>query len=312
LQMDAERRIAELESAVAERDLVIAAQRVELASLEEEVRQLKELVDTLQAKLSENSQNSGRPPSSDGPGARKTGNRNKKPKKKGKKRGAQTGHKGKHRELLPVEAVDHVVDVYPPTCGNCEAGLPEIEDPRPMRHQVTEIPEPKPEVTEYRCHAVDCGCGHRTRATLDGIADSAFGPRLSAIIAMLSGVYHLSRRATRRATRELLGVRISLGAISGIERRVANALEPSVDEAWEKVRAAKVKNTDGTTWLESGTTMQLWTIVAAARPCSRSSPRPPRTRSAPSSASASGSSEVIGRARSTSGPWRRGKSAGPT
>lgn len=252
--MGADQRILELEAALAERDARIQA-------LQKQVQELTALVERLQAKLSENSRNSGRPPSSDGPGARKgTG---KKPKKKAKKRGAQKGHPGKHRELLPVEAVDHVVHLYPPTCANCDAPLPKVKDERPQRHQVTELPEPKPEVTEFQCHAVDCSCGHRTRASLGGIGESAFGPRLCAVIAMLTGVYHMSRRATQRAAKELLGVGLSLGAISAIERRAADVLESPVGEAWEKVQSAKVKYTDGTTWLESGTTMQLWTIATA-------------------------------------------------
>lgn len=266
--MDAERRIAELAAALADRDALLAARAVEIAerdarisTLEAQVKRLETLVEELKAKLSENSGNSGRPPSSDGPGARK----DKQPKKgkSGKKRGGQQGHKGHRRELLPVEAVDHVIDVYPPTCENCMAALPRVEDPDPMRHQVTELPEPKPEVTEFRCHGVDCTCGHRTRASLDGIADSSFGPRLSAMMAMLTGVYHLSRRTVRQVAKEMLGVEISLGAISDIERRVGEALESSVDEAWQKVRAAKVKYADGTSWLGSGTAMQLWTIVTA-------------------------------------------------
>jgi transposase len=253
-----DRRIAELEA-------TLAAERVahtaEVGGLKEEIRELKALVESLQAKLSENSGNSGRPPSSDGPGARK-GKRTKS-KKKARRQGGQKGHKGHRRKLLPVEEVDHVVDLFPPACANCDTALPKVEDKRPLRHQVTEIPEPKPEVTEFRCHAVDCTCGHRTRAELGGIGDSAFGPRLSAILSMLTGAYHLSRRATQRAAKELLGVELSLGAISDIEGRAAATLELPVDEVLQKVRSAKVKHTDGTTWLESGTTMQLWTIATA-------------------------------------------------
>jgi transposase len=259
--LDAERRIAELEAALADREALLAVRDAQIAALEREVKQLKEIIEALQAKLSENSGNSGRPPSSDGPGAR--GNKQSRKRQSGKKRGGQPGHPGHRRELLPVEAVDHVVDVYPPTCANCEAALPKIADSDPVRHQVTDIPEPKPEVTEFRCHAVDCACGYRTRASIDRVSDSAFGPRLSATIAMLTGVYHLSRRTAQKVARELLGVEISLGAISGIEHRVGEALETSVDEAWEKVQAAKVKYTDGTSWLQSGTAMQLWTIATA-------------------------------------------------
>ena len=91
-------------------------------------------------------------------------------------------------------------------------------------------------------------CGHRTRAHYDDdvIPRYAFGPRVAAVATLLTGVYHLSRRAAQRAAKELLGVELSLGAISSIEHRVAQALESSVHEAWERVRAAKVKHTDGT------------------------------------------------------------------
>jgi transposase len=259
--MDGERRIAELETALAARVVDVAERDARIAALEAQLKRVEAVVEELKAKLSQNSGNSGRPPSSDGPGARKDKQTGKG--KSGKKRGGQQGHQGQRRELLPVEAVDHVVDVYPPTCANCSAALPQVPDPDPMRHQVTELPEPKPEVTEFRCHAVGCTCGHRTRASLDGIADSAFGPRLSSMIAMLSGVYHLSRRTVQKVAQEMLGVEISLGAISSIEHRLGDALESSVDEAWVKVRAAKVKYADGTSWLESGTAMQLWTIVTA-------------------------------------------------
>ena len=193
-----ERRIAELEAALAERDVRIAA-------LEETIRELKGLLEQLQKKASENSSNSNRPPSSDGPGGRK-GKRSRNSKKKsGRKRGGQKGHKGNHCELLPLTSVDHIVHVFPETCSHGHAALDKVEDPDPIRHQVTELPEPKPEVTEYRCHGVTCPCGHRTRASLEGLADSAFGPRLSATIALLTGVYHLSRRTTQKVAHELLG-----------------------------------------------------------------------------------------------------------
>jgi transposase len=226
---------------------------------------LEAQVAELQARLSENSKNSGRPPSSDGPGARTGGARSsgKRQKKSGRKRGGQKGHPGHSRTLLPPEAVSAIVNLFPSTCENCHGALPKIADPKPVRHQVIELPEPKVEVTEYRVHAVTCACGHRTRAPVDDVPASSFGPRLSAVAAMLTGVYHLSRRTTRIVLREVLGVEMSLGALSEVEHRVSGALNEPVEEAWKKVQASKIKHTDGTTWLEAGVTMQLWTIAAA-------------------------------------------------
>src|ERR1019366_8505466 len=92
--------------------------------------------------------------------------------------------------------------------------------------------------------------GHRTRASYDAtqIPASAFGPRLMALIALITGVYHLSRRKTTDLLWELCGVRLSLGALSMIEARVSDALEPAVAEAWKRVGDGAVKHTDGTSW----------------------------------------------------------------
>jgi transposase len=85
-----------------------------------------------------------------------------------------------------------------------------------------------------------------------------------AIMATLTGVYHVSRRKTRGLLSDLLGVWVSLGALSGVEARVSEAVAPAVDEAWRRVRHADVKHTDGTGWLQAGQTLALWTIATAA------------------------------------------------
>ena len=63
---------------------------------------------------------------------------------------------------------------------------------------------------------------------------------------------------------ELLGVRISLGALSAIEARVSDAIAPAVEDAWKRVGAGAVKHTDGTSWLQAGATRALWTLATKA------------------------------------------------
>jgi transposase len=62
---------------------------------------------------------------------------------------------------------------------------------------------------------------------------------------------------------DIAGVRVSLGALSAVEERVSRAVQPCVDEAWDRARAADIKHTDGTTWSQAGVTMALWTIATA-------------------------------------------------
>lgn len=262
-------RIAELEGRLAAKDAQLVARDVRIAELEQQVTMLLEQVAALTKqvavlteKLGQNSRNSHLPPSSDPPGSKRGKG---KQKSRGKrKRGGQKGHKGNRRELLPEAAVDEVIDFFPPQCENCWKSLPQVRDPAAKRYQMAEMPPIKPHTTEYRRHAVMCpDCGYKTRASYDEekIPASPFGPRLMSIVALLTGVYHVSRRRTGTLMSDLLGVRISLGAISAVEGRVSEAVVPAVAEAWDQVRSAEVKHTDGTSWLQSATTLSLWTIA---------------------------------------------------
>jgi len=244
-----------------------AALKTRVAELEQQLTKLTDQLATLREELSRNSTNSNLPPSSDGPGKSRNQRKAERRERKGKKRGGQKGHKGSHRELLPPEQVAEFVDLYPGRCASCWESLPKIFDALPKRHQCTELEPGGARTTEYRRHAVVCpGCGHKTRADFDDdvIPRYAFGPKLMSAVVLLTGVYHLSRRRAVGVLRDLLGVRISLGAVSAIEKRLSDAVEPAVDEAWAKARSAEVKHTDGTTWLRAGVMVSLWTIATAA------------------------------------------------
>jgi transposase len=252
-----DQRIAELESA-------LAAEKDRVRELEQQVAALSARLTELADKLGQNSRNSHLPPSSDSPAQR--GQRRGKGKSKGKrKRGGQPGHRGVRRELLPPERVNAFVNLFPSQCESCWKPLLEVPDPLARRYQVTEVPPFEPHTTEYRRHTVRCSCGYSTCAAYDEriIPVSPFGPRLMALIALLTGVYHLSRRKTAELLSDIVGVQISLGALSAVEARVSSAVQPAVDEAWNQVRRADVKHTDGTGWLQSGLTLSLWTIATA-------------------------------------------------
>lgn len=254
----AEERIARLEAQVAQLPEVIAEKDRIIARLEARVAELEE-------KLGQNSANSNKPPSSDPPGSGASGASGKEASRTGgRKRGGQPGHGGSRRTLLPADQVDEVVDCFPSACACCRRGLQQVPDADALRHQVTELPPVKPHVTEFRQHAVQCRCGHVTRGTLPvGITTVPFGPRLIAIVAMLVGVYRLSRRAAQALLAEMLGVRMSLGAISNCERRASSAIESADAEAAERAQQAAIKHIDATSWRQTGLYMHVWTLVTA-------------------------------------------------
>jgi hypothetical protein len=57
-----------------------------------------------------------------------------------------------------------------------------------------------------------------------------------AIMALLTGVYHLGRRRAVDLLSDVVGVRVSLGALSTVEGRVGDAVQSAVAEAWKRVR----------------------------------------------------------------------------
>lgn len=236
------------------------------AELIAKVEALTKQVEVLTELLNRNSKNSHLPPSSDGPGSSGGATGSRRPKSE-RKRGGQKGHRGSYRELLPQEHVETFVDLFPAVCLGCAHSLPQVIDIAACRYQQLELREHRPHVTEWRRHEVRCErCGSWTRAAHDSakIPSSAFGPCLTAVVAMLTGAYHLSRRKTQKLLSELFGISVSLGAISTMEKRASDALASAHAEALREVQYAAVKHTDATSWTRGGKLMSLWTLASAA------------------------------------------------
>ena len=176
-----------------------------------------------------------------------------------RRRGGQEGHRGHHRSLLPAEQVTHVVDHFPPVCG-CGKALEAVPDPNPIRRQVLEMPPIQVEVTEHRCHRVLCpACSEVTTAELP--ADVPFGilgPRLLALVALLTGRFRMSRRDVEDYFRNVLGAPISLGCVKASEEVVSQSLAAPVEEATGAVQAAPAGNMDETGWRQENEKAALW------------------------------------------------------
>ena len=212
----------------------------------------------LRARLSLNSSNSSKPPSTDPPG------RNRKPPvpASGRKRGGQPGHARHLRPLVPPERVDEFVECKPNVCEGCTAPL-SGDDPEPARQQLAEIPPVEPWVKEFLIHTLTCGgCGRRTRGRPPaGTPTGSFGPRLSAMVGLLSGVYRLGKRPMKQLLGDLFNLSISTGMICKLERRVSTLLTPVYDELCQHARTCNV-NADETGWREDKKRAWLWTVVA--------------------------------------------------
>lgn len=171
--------------------------------------------------------------------------------------------------LLP-ERVNRIEPLWPDRCENCRQQLPSgpkrIEVGAPERHQVVELPVLVANVTEYQLHAQSCPCcGHTTVAKLPaGVPTSSFGPRLQAVVSVLSSVYRLSKRALQSLLAEIFSVEMSLGVIITCEQRTSAAVAEPVAEAHEHVQNQPMLNADETGWRERLRRAWLWVAVTAS------------------------------------------------
>lgn len=90
--------------------------------------------------------------------------------------------------------MDEVTRLRPATC-SCGGELC-IDEERPERHQVVELPKVQPLVTEYQVFSGRCRtCGEWTAAELPPEASAGMlAPRAMAVVATLTGKFRLSKR----------------------------------------------------------------------------------------------------------------------
>lgn len=220
-----------------------------LAALEQRVRDLEE-------QLRQNSTNSSRPPSSDPPTVKRAPPRT----PSGRRRGGQPGHPRQQRPLLPA---DHTHALKPTNCRGCGHAL-SGQDPQPLRHQILELPAIRPEVTEYQLHRLRCPrCGLATCAPLPvGVPRGGQGPRLQAVLALMTGAYRLSKRMVQAFCDDVFGTPVCIGQVCALEAATAAATEPVVAalRAYVKEQPA---NVDETGWRHQQRRGWLWVVVTA-------------------------------------------------
>jgi len=237
------------------------------ASIQALVLVPSERLNQLEEKLNQNSQNSSKPPSSDGFGQPVT---RKKSGKKGRGR-SQTKHPPRQvRKLKPTEECDQVHDIRPAACQRC-GGVLSGSESHPHRHQEIELPPIKPTVIEYRLHQLSCSvCGQQTRAELpSGVSPSGYGARLSVVVALLSGAYRQSYQQVCALVEELFNIRLSRGSVGRPREEISSALRAPVSDAQAYVQAQPVMHSDETSFVQGnrdghnreGTKGWLWVLV---------------------------------------------------
>jgi transposase len=237
-------------------DDLIARQSPEAQAI---IRVLLAKIADLEARLDQSPRNSSRPPSSEHPHAKP-----RRPKSAGKRKpGGQPGHAKHARPLLPPDQCAAVLPLKPAACRRCGREL-SGDDPAPLRHQVWELPEIRPLVTEYRRHRLACPrCGDTTCAPLPpGTPAGQSGPRLVAFAGLLMAYFRQSKRRTALFLEALLNQPCCPALTLKMQARVTAALRPAYDELAAALPAQPHLGIDESPTKEAGKKAWLWTFVA--------------------------------------------------
>ena len=141
--------------------------------------------------------------------------------------------------VRPPLAIGNLVTVAWRSVASCGAG--------PV---ATLIEELRPRVTEYQLFARRCpACRTRIWATLPADAPlRCVGPRVQAVLALLTGACRLSRRQEQELQRDVFGVNLSLGSIMALEADTAGLLAQPYAEITQAVRQEPVVFVDESSW----------------------------------------------------------------
>jgi len=216
---------------------IIETQRVDVEVLKTQVRELQE-------RLSTNSSNSSKPPSSDGFNKQTRSLR----KKSKKKRGGQLGHRGSR--LRMSEKPDSTLLHQPQSCSFCGSSLEEVEG-RVLdeRRQVFDLPPLKLEVTEHRvvkkkCQC--CGAENLGEFPVGAHKGASYGERIKGFLVYLHKGQLIPSERSCQIVEDLFSHRVSEGTLQSITRECSAELEEVCAQIKAGIIKAAVANFDET------------------------------------------------------------------
>ncbi len=198
----------------------------------------------LEARVTKDSHNSSRPPSTDPPWRKRTKSLRR---PSGKLAGGQPGHPGHTLQLTqkPTRVVRH----RPAQCHHCLGSLGEGQSSDVERRQVIDLVPARLRVTEHRAEVVRCpACGRRTKAEFPESvrASVQYGPSVLARALYLHGYQLLPYARTAEAMKELFGCALSTGTLSTAVRHCAAGLIETELKIKRQLRRSSVIHADET------------------------------------------------------------------
>ena len=246
------------------------------AALNETIKDLQETIKDLRHQLDQNSQNSSKPPSSDGFNKPKPQSLRK---KSGKKQGGQKGHPGAHM-VIPHDP-DEIIRHLPEKCLACPY-LSECSSRNTVfacgekRYEVNAVITTK--VTEHQAVCV-CSCPHGGETLVGSFPETIrayvqYGDSVSVLAGLLSTYGAVSTMRIHVLLGSLLGVSLSTGTITSMVSKCAQKVGSTLETIKSMLTSSKVAHFDETgssvngktIWVHNSSTAKLtYQTISAKR-----------------------------------------------
>jgi transposase len=187
--------------------------------------------------------------------------------------GAKPGHEG-HSRIISATP-DEVVEHRPDQCSCCSVALmADLPGETISIHELIDLPEITPHVTQHRRLAVRCPtCGTRVVAPVPEAAKGTpFGPRVHAVATYLKTFQSLSYERLQSALADLFGLTLSQGGLMNLLRRAQGAFAAERDKAVAALRQARVIASDETGVRIEGSSAYHWVFRCAEAVVHHASP----------------------------------------
>jgi len=213
------------------------------------------------AKLSKNSSNSSKPPSSDDITKPKS---NKKQGEGKRKIGGQPGHERHDRPLFAPEEIDKVHPYILFSCPDCH-GEVSITDGEPriiQQVELLEVPLIREEHRSYPVWCPTCGKIHYMPFPPEVYKEGLFKERLTSLVAYMKNVCHASFSTIRKYVRDVLGEKVSRGYLRKVIEKVSQSLEAPYNELLDRLPLETIVNVDETGHKENREKFWTWVFKA--------------------------------------------------
>lgn len=252
-----------------EKDLLIQRLFDEIATLKQIIAEQSAIIakqsariDELEKRLGKNSNNSSKPPSSDGLSKPPSTHRTSSLRETGKhKSGGQSGHKGE--TLKRTETPDKIEHHKLKKCPECSSTLESSVLVGVVKRQVFDIPLPKISVTEHQAEIKKCACCSKrvTAAFPYGVnAPVQYGEVVKSYAIYFQQQY-IPEDRLQETFRDLFGIDLATATLNNFSEAAYDKLSEFEADVLYKIKVAAVKHLDETGFRIGGKTQ--WLHVAA-------------------------------------------------